>query len=89
MNNNQLINAIREETASSVSRRDIGAVLTGLQAVIHKGVRSGRVLIPGLGTFRLTTRKATTYNNPLGGPPVEKPERRVLAMKPAKHLMPD
>lgn len=74
---NEFIAAIKDtEVCADVSKKDIEAVIKGLDEVITNVVASeDSVKLGSLGTFSGVTRPAKTARNPLTGATVEVPEK--------------
>lgn len=77
MNKTEFISAIKAtESCADMSKKDIEAVIKGMDEVITNVVASeDSVKLGSLGTFSGVTRPAKTARNPLTGATVEVPEK--------------
>jgi nucleoid DNA-binding protein len=84
MNKSELITAMAQALDS---RRDAESALNGLlDAISAAMVKGDKVTLPGLGTFKVSKRKARTGRNPRTGETVKIKARNVPQFAPGKKL---
>jgi nucleoid DNA-binding protein len=84
MNKSELITAMAQALDS---RRDAESALNGLLDAISAAlVKGDKVTLPGLGTFKISKRKARTGRNPRTGETVKIKARNVPQFTPGKKL---
>jgi len=66
------------------AREVVDALVEALQEVFRK---EESLRIPGLGTFKVTTKSKRKGRNPRTGEEIEIPARKVLSFKPSKELV--
>lgn len=75
MNKRELISAMAEKTAS---KKEAEAALDSLLETITAQLKKGeKITLPGLGTFKVTKRKARTGRNPRTGEAIKIKARKV------------
>ena len=85
MNKGQLIEKVMSE--AKISKPQATAAVTSLTNNIKSSLQSGeKVVLAGLGTFSVKTRKARTGRNPRTGESLQISERKVVRFKVGKTL---
>ena len=85
MNKRQLIEKIMAD--SKISKPQATAAVTSLADNIKSSLQGGeKVVLAGLGTFSVKTRKARTGRNPRTGESLQISERKVVRFKVGKTL---
>lgn len=85
MNKGQLIEKIMSD--AKISKPQATAAVTSLANNVKSSLQSGeKVVLAGLGTFSVKTRKARTGRNPRTGESLQISERRVVRFKVGKTL---
>ena len=85
MNKGQLIEKIMSD--AKISKPQATAAVTSLTDNIKSSLQSGeKVVLAGLGTFSVKTRKARTGRNPRTGESLQISERKVVRFKVGKTL---
>ena len=85
MNKGQLIEKVMSE--AKISKPQATAAVTSLTNNIKSSLQSGeKVVLAGLGTFSVKTRKARTGRNPRTGESLQISERKVVRFKIGKTL---
>ena len=85
MNKGQLIEKVMSD--AKISKPQATAAVTSLTDKIKSSLQSGeKVVLAGLGTFSVKTRKARTGRNPRTGETLQISERKVVRFKTGKTL---
>lgn len=85
MTKSELIATIADN--AKISKADAGIALEATLLAVKEGLlRSGKVVLPGLGTFDVTDLPARTGRNPATGEPVDIPAKRKVRFRAAKNL---
>ena len=85
MNKGQLIEKVMSE--AKISKAQATTAVTSLVDNIGNSLKSGeKVVLAGLGTFSVKTRKARTGRNPRTGESLQISERKVVRFKAGKTL---
>ena len=85
MNKGQLIEKLVSD--AKISKPQATAAVTSLTDSIKSSLQSGeKVVLAGLGTFSVKTRKARTGRNPRTGESLQISERKVVRFKVGKTL---
>lgn len=85
MNKSEFISAIGNRTLKKDA--EVRTIIDAAMDIIREQLAAGEnVAIPGFGSFEVRERAATTARNPQTGEPIDVPEKRVPAFKPAKAL---
>ena len=79
-----IINVAERIDADCTQARNVTAAV--FDAVAQLLADGDKILIPGFGTFSVSTRKARAARNPRTGEPMNIPEQNVPSFKPAKAL---
>ncbi|RUM32898.1 MAG: DNA-binding protein [Aquifex sp.] len=73
---------------AGITKKEADAALKAFVEAINELFQKEETLrLPGLGTFKVTVRKARKGRNPRTGDVIEIPARKVLTFKPAKELV--
>jgi len=73
---------------AGITKKDADAALKAfVEAMQELFKKEDSIRIPGLGTFKVVTRKARKGRNPRSGQVIEIPARKALTFKPAKELV--
>lgn len=73
---------------AGITKKDADAALKAFVEAMQELFKKGdSIRIPGLGTFKVVTRKARKGRNPRSGQVIEIPARKALTFKPAKELV--
>ena len=73
---------------AGITKKDADAALKAfVEAMQELFKKEESIRIPGLGTFKVVTKKARKGRNPRSGQVIEIPARKVLTFKPAKELV--
>jgi len=73
---------------AGITKKDADAALKAfVEAMQELFKKEESIRIPGLGTFKVVTRKARKGRNPRSGQVIEIPARKALTFKPAKELV--
>ena len=70
--------------ASRLQRKQVDTVLRHFTRVVPEAAKSGRVPLPGLGTFVLGTRKGRIVRNPVTKELQHLPASRTLSFRAAR-----
>ncbi|WP_077218477.1 HU family DNA-binding protein [Acidithiobacillus albertensis] len=84
MNNAKIVKTLIEQRPGMLKVEANRLIDDFSSAVLDILVRDGRVVIPGLGSLILQTRKARTGRNPATGEPLSIPEKKVIKFRPGK-----
>ena len=73
---------------AGITKKEADAALKAfVEAINELFQKEENLRLPGLGTFKVTVRKARKGRNPRTGDVIEIPARKVLTFKPAKELV--
>jgi len=84
MNKSELVNELAKNLSS---KKEAEAALNGLLDAIAQGLKKGdKITLTGLGTFRVSKRKARTGRNPRTGEKIKIKARKVPMFSAGKAL---
>lgn len=88
MKQSELIEKVakRGRTTKAEARRMVDLVMGELERGVKEVRGNGRVTIPRIGTFRITSRSARMGRNPRTGEPMRIKASKSLRMRPAANL---
>lgn len=84
MNKTELIDAIAKST--KLTKADVTKVMNSLVENVTKGVKKGKVSLPGFVTFEKVKRSARKGRNPATGKEIKIAAKNVVKVKAGKTL---